>query len=791
MKQVKTCLFKLFKSITMKKLWMLIVLLTIGKVQFAQELSGVITDAETTETIPGVNIYLPEIKKGVVTDENGQYNLKIPRKGSYKVQFSFVGYDVVLKTIEFGEEPITLNLALKHSVLETEEFVISSVYQSSQPEHPVEVVQFDAKQLQQSSEPTLMQSLGTVAGVSIISTGIGNAKPVIRGLSNNRVLVYNQGMPFDNQQWGDDHSLGLTGLGIDKVEIIKGPSSLLYGADAMGGVLHFVAEKPAPVKTIKAQVGSKYFTNTNGQSTTFGIKGTQEFIRFGLNAGYVSHGDYKQSANVGGSYPRVTNTRFNERAIRSNIGFITKPWVSDITYSFNQSVIGIPEELSFQNLDQDVMIPYQLTTSHVLSAENSIFLGGSKVTVNLGYQNNNRKEFEHDHEHEEEHEEQESPEYLRQQLFYSLNDTGALDLTLKTYNYDVKWFLPSMNKLDVIIGTQGKFQENQNLGEEILIPNANVAQFGFFSLFKYKLNRFNFLFGLRYDIKKMTALEMEEEYEHEEEHEHGEIEPFDLFFGAVNGSFGVTYNMDSTWLFRSNIASGFRAPNLAELGSNGVHHGAQRYEVGDANLNTENNIEFDLGIEMNSEHVSMIFSPFYNYINNFIYLAPQDTIIDGVQVFHYKQTDANLYGFEAVVDIHPHAMHWLHFETQYAMVIGKRTDGTNLPRIPGNNLLNTLRAEIGEIWKLKKSYLSVGVNTLFEQNNIDEFETRTLTYVLLNASLGTDVLIGKQRFELTFGVTNLLDRKYFNHLSRLKQRGIYDMGRNIMLGLRIPLNVKS
>lgn len=683
---------------------------------------------------------------------------------------------------------------LKHSVIETEEFVISSVYQSSQPEHPVEVIQFDAKQLQQSSEPTLMHSLGNVAGVSVISTGIGNAKPVIRGLSNNRVLVFNQGMPFDNQQWGDDHALGLNGLGIDKVEIIKGPSSLIYGADAMGGVLHFVAEKPAPVKTIKAHVGSKYFSNTRGQSSTFGIKGTREFMRFGVNAGYVSHADYKQSNDVMGDYPRVTNTRFNERGLRANMGFITKPWVSDFTYSFNQAAIGIPEELSFQNLDTDLLVPYQLTTSQVLSTENSFFIGASKLTVNLGYQNNNRKEFEHEHEEESGlEEEHEAPEYLKQKLIYSTSDTGALDLTLKTYNYDVKWFLPSHKKVDVIIGTQGKVQQNRNVGEELLIPDADVAQYGVFGLFKYKLKRFNILSGIRYDIKEITSFESKEEHENEEEYEeeHGEMEPFYVSFGAVNGSFGITYEIDSTWLLRSNVASGFRAPNLAELGSNGVHHGAQRYEIGDNQLKTENNIEIDLGIEMNSEHVSLIVSPFYNFINNFIYLNPQDSLIDGVQVFNYTQTDANLYGFEAVVDIHPHAMHWLHFETQYAMVIGKRSDGTYLPRIPSNNMLNTLRAEIGDKWKLKESFISFSVNTLFAQNKVDQYETPTLTYVLLNASMGTDFYIGKQQFSLTVGVTNLLDRKYFNHLSRMKQRGIYNMGRNVVLGLRIPLNVKG
>lgn len=780
----------------MKNILLLIILIMISIVLKAQVVKGRIVDAHTKESVPGVNIYLPEIKKGVVTDIDGNYELKISRKGTYKVQISFIGYDVILKNIEVGDEPIKLDFELEHSVIESKEFVVSSVYQSSQDENPVEVIQFDAKQLQQSSNISLMQSLGSVAGVSVSGTGVGVSKPVIRGLSNNRVLVYNQGMPFDNQQWGDDHSLGLNELGIDKVEIIKGPSSLLYGADAMGGVLHFVAEKPAPVNTIQASVANKYFTNTDGYKTSFGIKGTKEHFRFGLNAGYNVHSDYKQSESIfDNQYLRVTNTRFNERALRGSIGLITKLWITDVTYSFNQAAIGIPEEQSFQNFDKKLFMPFQLTTSNVLSMENTFFFGGSKVAVNLGYQNNDRKEFEDEHAHEteeehDEHEEHGETEYFDQKLLYSLNDTGALDMNLTTYNYDVKWFLPGGKNLDVVFGSQGKTQKNSNRGHEVLIPDADISQLGVFSLFKYRLKKFNFLTGVRYDMKTITTFETEPAgHEEEHEEEHVEIDPLDLNFGAVNGSFGVTYQLDSAWLIRTNIATGYRAPSLAELTSNGVHHGAFRYELGNSNLTTENNVELDLGVELNSEHVSWAFSGFYNYINNFIYLTPQDSVIDNVQLFEYTQADANLYGFETTLDIHPHAMHWLHFETQYALVIGKKTDGTYLPRIPGNNLLNTLKAEIKDFKFIKNPFMSIGVNTVFEQNNLDAFETITPTYMLLNASVGADLMLGKQTIELTVGVTNLLDREYVNHLSRLKQDGIYNMGRNIVFNVRMPFQI--
>ena len=353
----------------MKNILLLITLVAVGSVLKAQSIKGKILDAQTKESIPGVNVYLPEIKKGVVTDIDGNYELNVNRTGTYKIQVSFIGYDVILKTSEITDAPLELNFDLQHSVIETEEFVVSSVYHSSQDENPVNVIQFDAKQLQQSSAPTLMESLSSVPGVSLVSTGTSIGKPVIRGLSYNRVLVYSEGIPIDNQQFGDEHGLGLNGMGIDKVEIIKGPSSLLYGADAMGGVLHFVEERPANINTIVGDFSSKYFSNTVGYQTSFGLKGATDRFRYRVRVGRSSHGDYRQ-----GNYERVTNTRYTESALKAGIGFMKKWWISDLNYSFLQSAIGIPEELGVQNIERVLLEPYQLVTNHILSTQNTFHI---------------------------------------------------------------------------------------------------------------------------------------------------------------------------------------------------------------------------------------------------------------------------------------------------------------------------------------------------------------------------------------------------------------------------------
>ncbi|MCB9361303.1 MAG: TonB-dependent receptor [Flavobacteriales bacterium] len=732
----------------------------------AQTLKGTIKDSHTNETLPGVNIYLPELKKGVTTDVNGNYNLKLPRKGDYKIQISFVGYEIILQRIDVEQEELILDFDLHPTVIEAKEFVVSSVYHSSQDENPVDVIQFNTEQLQQSLQPTLMQSLSNVAGVNLVSTGIGIGKPVIRGLSFNRVLVFSEGVPIDNQQFGDEHGLGLSEIGIEKVEVIKGPSSLLYGADAMGGVLHFVDERPANINTIVGNVGTKYFSNTNGYQSNFGFKGTTDNFRYKLNGGRSSHGDYLQ-----GNGERVTNTRFTESAIKANIGFMKKWWTNDVNYSFLQSAIGIPEGIGEQNTSRNLSAPFQVITNQIVSTQNTFHIKKSHIKLNLGYLTNNRTEFEEGE--------------LKEKLYHDIKDSAALDMLLQTSNYDLKWHLPEFKNVEIILGSQGKYQTNANRGEENLIPDAIVQQVGGFGIFKYAKNKLSVISGVRYDVKKMEGKKMGELAEE------GYKPAFNKTYKSFNGSLGLTYKWNKELLTRFNIASGFRSPNLAELSSNGVHEGTFRYEIGNLQLETEQNIEFDLGAEYVGEHVSFAVSGFNNLINNYIYLTPTDSIIDTETVFSYIQSNANLYGFETTLDIHPHSMHWLHFETQFAMVIGKRSNGDYLPRIPAHNLLNTIKAELKDIKSVKNLFLSIESNTIFEQNNIDEFEMKTPAYVVLGAKIGGDIYLGNQPLIVSLGVTNLLNQKYYNHLSRLKPDGIYDMGTNFVVSLKVPFNIKK
>ena len=235
------------------------------------------------------------------------------------------------------------------------------------------------------------------------------------------------------------------------------------------------------------------------------------------------------------------------------------------------------------------------------------------------------------------------------------------------------------------------------------------------------------------------------------------------------------------------MASGFRAPNLAELTSNGVHEGSNRYEIGNADLKNEQNIQTDLNIEYASSHFELFANGFYNHINNYIFTSPNGTIIDNNNVYNYVQANAQLYGGEAGIHFHPHPVDWLHITSSFESVTGKKQDGDYLPLIPANKWNSTLKTEFGVTEWLKESFASFTVEHVLHQNNIGTFETKTNDYTLLNFALGGKIKFTKVVMDINFNFNNLLNRNYISHLSRLKTDGIPNMGRNMVFGVNFSI----
>jgi iron complex outermembrane recepter protein len=733
-------------------LCLLVVFFIYTTVSSQNSLTGNITSKNTNEPVPAT-IYIPQLEKGTVADFDGNYTLINIPDGSYNIVFSSLGFATISKKINFSNgKNVTENLEMQESAVEMEEVIVSTPFHKLQSDNVMKVERISTEDLNASGAVTLADGIKNIAGVDIISTGTGIGKPVIRGLSSNRVLTYAQGVRLENQQFGDEHGLGINEAGVESVEVIKGPASLLYGSDALGGVLYLNPEKFALSGETHGDLNSAYFSNTLGTATNLGIKTSGEKLKFLARGAYAIFSDYDTGADY-----RVTNTRFNEKDFKTGLQYSGTKFKSTLRYNYNRSNIGIPEEISEQTRSKALELPFQEIDNHILSFDNTLFFTNSSLDIKAGYLFNDRREFEDE------------------------SDVAALQLKLNTFNYDMKYHLPQLGNFETIVGLQGMFQKNKNEGEEILIPDATTTDIGILATSHYHLEKIDFQAGIRFDSRKIKS--------------EAAGNPADLdFIPALNTTFnsfttalGAKLDIVRNFSTRINLASGFRAPNLAELTSNGVHEGTNRYERGNINLSNEQNFQTDLALEYRNEHIEFFANGFYNAVNDYIFLSPSNETLDDAQVFDYLQDNAALYGGELGFHLHPHPLDWLHLESSFETVTGKLSNDKYLPLIPANSLRNTFRIELNDGKTRKSSSAFITLENTFDQKNVSNFETRTGGYSLLSAGIESSFQFQKVLFKIGLNGTNLTDKKYIAHLSRLKPDSILNMGRSINVNLKLEI----
>ena len=719
---------------------------------FAQNaISGTIKN-QNNEPISNVEISILDATIQTKSNENGQFEIKNLPIGKRTLIFKKDKFEIKSVQISIGnQEQKILDIILEEEDHHIDEILVSSLFNKTQNENVVKIDHINLKQIQNEGAINLSAALATNPGVNVISTGASIGKPVIRGLSGNRVLTYAQGIRLENQQFGEEHGLGLNANGQESVEIIKGPASLLYGSDAMGGVLYFNPEKYAANNKTELAVNQVVNSNTQGINTSVTFKNSVDKFKFLVQNNYASHADYKLPNGE-----RVLNTRFIENDFKLGTSYVTSRYIADFRYNFNDLNLGLPEE-NLENIGfRTPLFPSQKMENHLLSFNQKLYFKNSKLEATAGYVFNDRKELES-------------------------QDETALFMKLKTFNYNVRFYLPDFGKFETIIGFQGMNQENRNFGEEKLIPDAKIDDIGFFGTTQYKFNKNIIQFGMRYDFRNVTTKAFGENGTE------GAFQKLDKKYESVNASLGFKTDVTDKITSRINFATGFRAPNLSELSSNGVHEGSNRYEIGNSNLKTEQNFQVDLNVDYNTEHFDFFANGFYNNINNYIFISPNGNTIDTNFVYDYLQNNAVLYGGETGIHFHLHEIDWLHMTSSYEMVIGKLENNLSLPLIPANQWKNNFRANFDLSKNIKNSFVFFQANYTFNQNKIGDFETKTNDYLLLSSGVGTDIQLKKATFNLFLTASNLLNKQYVAHLSRLKSDGIDNMGRNIVLGVNFNL----
>ena len=582
----------------------------------------------------------------------------------------------------------------------------------------------------------ISNSISKLPGVSIISTGSGIGKPSIRGLSFNRVVVLSQGMRLENQQWGEEHGLALSSSGVNSVEVVKGPLYVLYGSDAMGGVLYIEPEKYLTSDDLEIDYTGIYNSNYSGFSNNLGLKGSSE------NFSYMLRADIKDNGNYSSPDGEIENSWFKQNDFKAGVAYQTEKFQSDLRISMSDIEVGIPhmEEGHDDHEEED---NYQEIKHTTLSWKNTFDMGNDHtLDITLGRQLNERKEFGG---HEEEgHEEGEA----------------ELEMELETTSIDIKLTMPQSDDLNLIVGTSLLNQENKNFGHKTLIPDAEKKDFGLFALGQFDINETSqALIGVRYDNRSISSESGSNDYSN------------------FNGSLGFKKDFGNSTL-RMNLSSGFRAPDLIELYADGSHHGSFQYKKGNTNLVAEESLQTDLSYQINNNNSIVSFDLFYNDISDYIYLNPSSMFEDGLKVYDYMQQDAKLYGGEIHLNKNT-SIDWLSYYTSVEYVFAESMDGEALPFISPLTLNQVFNIDFGNNYSVEIDFIAKA-----KQSRVSMFEEETDGYSLLNLSGNFKTEFMNNDLNLFWRISNVFDKEYYDHLSRLKTAGIHEMGRNISVGLK-------
>lgn len=732
----------------------------------SNDFKGKVIDKATGEPLAGVSLFIPELNKGTMTDVNGNFSLSDLPDRKITIQFTYLGYSPEIRQIHPSDLSAGVIIEMSESALLFDEVVVSAAHVMSKESSPIVIEKIGKDDLLKTPAPSLMSALTHVPGINEISLGPGISKPVIRGLSFSRVLSLYQGARFENQQWGADHGLGMNETGIASVELIKGPASIIYGSGAMAGVVNLMEETDASAGEVSGDINVRGYSNSLGWRGEAGIRGaTAEGFTWTVRGAMENHADY-----LDGNGNTVGNTRFNTENLKAGIGY-QKAWGNTkLRYTYLRQGLGIldetdPESLVTTRNDRSLQLPFQDVTDHFINSETNIFLGQDRLKATFGYHMNYRKEIE--------------------------SDPDGIDLGLeqKNFMYDIKYFKALDQSFEAILGVQGFYLTNDNYREanDILVPDASKADNSIYALLNFNKEAWVIQTGLRYDIRKVTADASDPLFV-----DYGFIlpgEPDDRIlertFQGVTASGGATFRPSKTWRFRLNIASGFRAPDLAELFSNGPHPGTNRFEAGNANFLREQNIQTDFGIRFRKDNFSVSGEIFYNHVDNYIFFSPTTEMRGDLIIWNYEQDDARLYGGEIGFDIHPKALSWLSGTTSLSTVIGeRRSDGSYLPYIPPFRWNQEISFKGKSAGIFQQPYLSISGSYIFDQYREAPLEEATEGYYLLGMNTGSSFSVAGNKLDLYISGSNLLNLAYLNHLSLYRAFGILQTGRNIVLNVR-------
>lgn len=713
------------------------------------------------------NITINELKIGVSTDRKGVFSLPSIPEGTFVVEVSILGFETIKEKMTFKNgQVIKKRFEMTPSDMSLDEVVVVDIQSGLNTRTPYSIAKIDAKGIEKKGNPSgIMGLVMDDPAVYGAEMGQGIVKPFIRGLGFSRVVTIYQSAKIENHQWGADHGLGLNDLGVGSIDIIKGPASILYGSGALGGVL-LVKDDESYFNTnqITGNIGTTFNSVSNGYRTHFSVgKSFDRGFFVAADAAYESHADYKD-----GSGRLIGNSRYNNTNFRFHTGINKKNFSNKLSYTFldqNLGIIGDEEmeagmSMATTRNDRAMQLPFQKVSDHIISYRQTTQHDLWDTALSVSYQINDRQEVE--------------------------ENFNEVDLGLNQSHlfFNARASHQTTKNFKNTFGVQGSFIYNQNLKEakEILIPDARSSDMGIYYMGNLELGDYFFQGGIRYDFRSVTADASAQNLV-----DYGFILPGEpdsrkltKDFSGFTGSLGVSRKINTENTIKLNASTGFRAPDLAELFSNGPHPGTNRFERGNAEFEREQSYQMDVNWIYTSSKFRTSLAFFGNSVENFIFFTDTNEMTDdGMEIWGFLQTKALLYGTEIQLGYHPFGDNRLSFTTTVNIIRGEDVDNNrNLTFIPANNY--SFRADY-------KPFQGKSTNTFLQLRMVDRQdlpglnEEVTSMYALLNAGINHEFTIQKQKMVIGLTGNNLLNRVYVDHMSILRAFNIPHAGRNIMI----------
>lgn len=795
-----------------KILWLLILLAafintTQGQKSFALK---ILVMDEQKNPLPGAIIMLTPGGFTVSTKNDGTYEFSNIGKGKYVLEIRYLGFEKLIDSIDFLDNSI-IKYQLKPASQTLEEVIVIDHYtEDRKRDISLNSDIVDIKYLKRNLGASLMNSLDKLPGVDAMNIGSGQSKPMIRGLGFNRVVVVENGISHQGQQWGADHGLEIDQYALDRVEVIRGPASLMYGSDAMGGIIDLRQMSIPQPNTVSGDIDLTAKSNNGLVGGSAKINTAFKKWFFGFRTTWLDWGDYRVPADFVDVYSyrvplkdqRLRNTAGHENDLHFDAGINLKNFNSRLYISNYRTISGFfanahglePRQVDTAIYDaswRDIQNPYQ-EVNHLKIINKSRFqLNKAYIETNLGFQQNHRFEYSDYVSHGF------MPSVFPENLDF--NPELEREFSKTIISLSAKSGFQILDIMEVIVGLSTEYQNNTIGGRGFLLPDFTQLTSGAFFYAKKQLSKKNLIQGgIRYDF---SALSIEEYYDW---FASPQIENTDTQYVYLqraenlerkysNFNWSVGYNFNGEKLnFKVNMGKSFRTPLAQELAANGVNYHYFRFEQGDPNLKPEVAYQFDAGAEIRFKNVAIGLTPFVSWFQNYIYLNPSfehDRLYgNGNQIYSYTQAEVLRFGGE----LHSHiklTKFWnagFVADYVYSEQLTGDKKGFTLPFSPPASASINLKFNPKKVWLLNQPYSIIDLKLVAPQNYIVPPEEKTPGYYLVNLALGGSIKLLKTEVDISFQVHNLLNRKYLDHISFYRLINLPETGRNFILNLKIP-----